>query len=175
MLNKKREIIEKMPEKTIQVLLELAISWETQARDLYAKFANLFNHEPKVSAFWIQLSKDESGHIDVLKNILNNISTEKRLMEVGNERWNSVTRVEGLIKEASTRKVSTLSDAYELAHQLEMSEVNTLFKILTNNYLPDEEGHKFILSEVTEHIERLMRFGEEYTQSQRRHINVRSI
>jgi rubrerythrin len=164
-----------MPEKTIQVLFELAISWETQARDLYVKFANLFNHEPTVSAFWIQLSKDESGHIHVLKNILNNISTEKRLMEVGNERWNSVTRVEGLIKEASTRKVLSLSDAYELAHQLEMSEVNTLFKILVNDYLSDEEGHKFMLSEVTKHIERLMRFGEEYTQSQRRRINVRSI
>ena len=53
-----------MPEKTTQVLFELAINWETQARDLYANFANLFNHEPKVSAFWIQLSKDESWHIE---------------------------------------------------------------------------------------------------------------
>jgi rubrerythrin len=164
-----------MPEKTIQVLFELAINWETQARDLYADFANLFSHEPMVSAFWIQLSKDESGHIDVLKDILNTISTEKRLMEVGKEQWTSVARVEGLIKEASTRKVLTLDDAYELAHQLEMSEVNTLFKILANDYLPDEEGHKFILSDVKEHIVRLMKFGKEYTQSQKRRINVRSI
>jgi len=164
-----------MPEKTIQALLELAINWETQARDLYANFANLFNHEPKVSAFWIQLSKDESGHIDVLKDILNKTPTEKLLMEVSNEQWNSVTRVEVLIKEASTRKIQTLDDAYELAHQLEMSEVNTLFKILVNDYLPDEEGHKFILSDVKEHIDRLMKFGKEYTQSQKRRINVHSI
>jgi len=164
-----------MPEKTIQALLELAINWETQARDLYANFANLFNHEPKVSAFWIQLSKDESGHIDVLKDILNKTPTEKLLMEVSNEQWNSVTRVEVLIKEASTRKIQTLDDAYELAHQLEMSEVNTVFKILVNDYLPDEEGHKFILSDVKEHIDRLMKFGKEYTQSQKRRINVHSI
>lgn len=164
-----------MPEKTIQALLELAINWETQARDLYANFANLFNHEPKVSAFWIQLSKDESGHIDVLKDILNKTPTEKLLMEVSNEQWNSVTRVEVLIKEASTRKIQTLDDAYELAHQLEMSEVNTLFKILVNDYLPDEEGHKFILSDVKEHIDRLMKFGKEYTQSEKRRINVHSI
>ena len=110
-----------MPEKTIQALFELAINWETQARDLYANFTNLFNHEPKVSAFWVQLSKDESGHINVLKDILNKISAEKRLMKVGNEQWTSVARVEGLIKEASTRKVLTLDDAYELAHQLEIS------------------------------------------------------
>jgi len=164
-----------MPERTIQALFELAINWETQARDLYANFANLFNHEPKVSTFWIQLSKDESGHIDVLKDILKKTPTEKRLMEVGNEQWNSVTRVEGLIKEASTRKVLTLDNAYELAHQLEMSELNTLFKIFVNDYLPDEEGHKFILSDVKEHIERIMKFGKEYTQSQKRRINVRSI
>jgi rubrerythrin len=164
-----------MPEKTIQALLELAINWETQARDLYANFANLFNHEPKVSTFWIQLSRDESWHIDVLKDILNKISIEKCLMKVSNKQWNSVTRVEGLIKEASTSKIQTLADAYELAHQLEMSELNTLFKILVNDYFPDEKGHKFILSDVTEHIERFMKFGKEYTQSQKRHINVHSI
>jgi rubrerythrin len=168
-------IIEEMPEKTIQVLFELAINWETQARDLYANFANLFNHEPKVYAFWIQLSKDESGHIDMLKEILGKTPTEKLLMLVGNEQWQSVTRVEGLIKEASTRKVLTLDDAYELAHQLEMSEVNTLFKMLVNDYLPDKEGYNFILSDVKEHIDRLMKFGKEYIKLQKRHINISSI
>jgi rubrerythrin len=164
-----------MSEKSIQALLELAINWETQARDLYANFANLFNHEPKISAFWIQLSKDESGHIDVLKDILNKTPTEKLLMKVNNEQWNSVTRVEGLIKEASTCKIQTLADAYELAHQLEMSELNTLFKILVDDYLPDEEEHKFILSDVKEHIDRLVKFGKEYTQSQKKRINIQSI
>jgi rubrerythrin len=164
-----------LTKKTLQHLFELAINWETQARDLYAKFANLFNHEPKVSAFWIQLSKDESGHIDVLKDMVKKISKEKLLMEVSNEQWNSVTRVEGLIKEATTKEVNTLSDAYEMAHQLEMSELNTLFKIFVKDYLPDEEGHKFIMADVTEHIDKLMTFEKEYTQSQRRHINVHSI
>jgi rubrerythrin len=175
LIHYRRWVIEEMPEKTIQALFELAINWETQARDLYANFANLFNHEPKVSAFWIHLSKDESGHIDVLNDLLKKTPTENLLMAVGNEQWTSVTRVEGLIREASTRKVLTLNDAYELAHQLEMSELNTLFKMLVNDYIPDKEGHKFILSDVTEHIERLMQLGEEYAQSQRSRINVRSI
>ena len=161
-----------MAEKTMQLLLELAINWETQAQDLYAKFAKLFNHEPKVSAFWKQLSKDESRHRKVLKDFLNEIPREKLLAEMGNEQRNSVIRVEGLIKEAGSSKIETLEDAYELAHQLETSEINTLFKMLVNEYLPDEEGYKFILSDVNEHIEMLMKFGKEYTQSQRRRINV---
>ena len=37
------------------------------------------------------------------------------------------------------------------------------------------KGHKFIVSQVTEHIERLMRFGKEYTQSHRKLINARSL
>lgn len=164
-----------MSEKTLQVLFEFAIKWETIAHDLFADFANLFSHEPKVSIFWIELSKDESGHIGVLKDILNKIPTKKRLMKVSNEHWNSVRQVEELIKEASERKILTLDDAYELAHQLETSEVNALFKMLVIDCLPDEEGHKFIVSEVTEHIEKLWRFGKEYTQSQRRRINVHSI
>ena len=164
-----------MDEKTIQLIFELAINWETQARDLYSNFAKLFNHEPKVSEFWIQLSKDESRHIVVLKDILNTLSTEKRLMEISNELWTSVTRVEGLIKEATTRKVSTLDDAYELAHQLERSELNTLFKLIVNDYHTDEKVKKFILSDITEHIERLMKFGQEYTQSEKMHIKVSHI
>jgi hypothetical protein len=47
--------------------------------------------------------------------------------------------------------------------------------MLVIDYLPDEEGHKFILSEITEHVEKLMRFGKEYTQSNRKFINARSI
>jgi rubrerythrin len=165
-----------MPEKTVQMLFELAINWETQAHDLYTNFANLFNHEPNISAFWIQLSEDESGHIDVLKDILKKTPTEKLLTAVRNaEQWNYVTRVEGLIKDASTKKIQTLDDAYELAHQLEISEINTMFKMLVKEYLPDEEGHKFILSDFNEHIVRFMKFKKEYTQSEKRRINVRSI
>jgi rubrerythrin len=164
-----------MSKKTLEMLLELAINWETQAHDLFLDFANLFSHEPKVNEFWIQLSKDESMHIGVLTDILNNIPTEKRLMEVGTEQWNSVTQVEELIKEASTKKVLTLDDAYELAQQLETSEVNALFKMLVIDYLPDEEVHKIIVSEVREHIEKLMRFGKEYTQLHRRLVKARII
>jgi hypothetical protein len=163
-----------MSERTLQALFELAINWETHAHDLFADFANLFSHEPKVSAFWIQLSKDESGHVAVLKDILNKIPAEKRLKEVGNEQWNTVTRIEELINEFSSRKVLTLDDAYELAHQLETSEVNALFKMLAIDSLPDEEVHTFIASEVTQHIEKLMKFGKEYTQSYRKLIHARS-
>jgi rubrerythrin len=164
-----------MADKTIQLLFELAINWETQAYDLYAKFAELFSHEPKVSAFWKQLSKDESRHRKVLKDFLKEIPREKLLAEMGSEQRKSVIRVEGLINEATSSKIQTLDDAYELAHQLETSEINKLFKMLVNNYMPDKEGHKFILSDVKEHIEMLMKFGQEYTQSRRRRINVHSI
>jgi len=47
--------------------------------------------------------------------------------------------------------------------------------MLVYDYLPDEEGHKFILSDVKEHIDRLMQFGKEYIKSQKRRINIRSI
>jgi len=163
-----------MPDKTLQMLCKLMIDWESQARDLYLNFANLFSYDPKISEFWLQLSKDESGHIDVLTDILNKTPREKLLMELSNEKWNSLTRVEGLIKEASTKKIQTLNDAYEIAHQLETSEMNILLKMLVNEYLPDEEGYKFIFSDVTEHIEKLMKFGKEYTQSYRKLIHARS-
>jgi rubrerythrin len=164
-----------MADKTTQLLLELAIGWEMQACDLYAKFAKLFSHEPKVSAFWKQLSKDESRHKEVLKDFLKEIPREKLLAELGNEQQKSVVRVERLINEATTSKIQTLDDAYELARQLETSEINKVFKMLVNDYMPDKEGHKFILADVKEHVEMFVKFGKEYTQSHRRRINVRSV
>jgi rubrerythrin len=163
-----------MAEKTIHLLFELAINWETQAHELYANFAKLFSHEPKVSAFWKQLSKDESRHRKILIDFLKEIPRVKLLEEMSKEQRNTVMRIEGLIKSADITKIQTLDDAYELAHQLETSEINTLFKMLVNHYLPDDEGHEFILSDVNEHIEMLMQFGKAYTQSQRRLIYTRS-
>ena len=163
-----------MPEKTFQVLFELAIDWETHARDSYENFANIFSHEPKVSAFWRQLAKDESGHLKVLKNILQTISKEKLSAELDNMQWNAVIQVEGLINETSTRKVETLNDAYELAHSLETSEINTLFKMVVNDCLPEDQGDRF-MGDVNQHVHKLLQFGQEYTLSQRRGIRVHSI
>jgi len=50
-----------MPEKTIQVLFELAINWETQARDLYANFTNLFQVVPCYAIFFQERRKTRLG------------------------------------------------------------------------------------------------------------------
>ena len=164
-----------MSDKNLQKLFKNAISWESQMRDLYAEFANLFSNEPKVSSFWIELSKDESRHIGVLKDIQKKITTEKLLTAVDSKQWNAVVQVEKLMKEAAASNVLTLDDAYELAHELETSEINAFFKMLVINSVPNIEGVKFIEAEMTEHVDKLMSFGREYTQSYRKLINARSI
>jgi hypothetical protein len=43
--------------------------------------------------------------------------------------------------------------------------------MVVNDFLPEDKGQSFI-SDVTAHIKKLIAFGDEYTLSQRRSINI---
>jgi hypothetical protein len=58
--------------------------------------------------------------------------------------------------------IETLDDAYELAHGLEFSEVNTIFAFLAGEYVPSEHRKEFVRVEITRHLEKLTHFGENF-------------
>ena len=161
-----------MSDKNIQMLFERAMSWETKARDFYINLANLFRHEPRVSEFWLQLSEDEAGHIELLKETLDLIPMKERFVDVDDKQWNVVLQVDEFLKEASNTKILTLDDAYELAHQIENSEVNAVFRLLAIDSAPEKQMQQFILTQLTEHVDRLSKFGKQFTQDNRKSISV---
>ena len=161
-----------MSEMNIEVLFEYAIRWETQARDLYLNLATLFRHEPKVSEFWVLLSEDETRHIELLQETLDMIPIKERESKVSDKLWNVVLQVDEFLKEASNVQLLTLEDAYELAHKIENSEVNAIFRLLTIDLIPERREQKIILAQVTEHINSLFEFGREFPQANRKLISV---
>ncbi|MBN1506324.1 MAG: hypothetical protein JW955_05735, partial [Sedimentisphaerales bacterium] len=54
------------------------------------------------------------------------------------------------------RQVQNLDDAYEMAHDLESSETNTIFRFFITEFLPDKRIVTAILHHLSEHVERLM-------------------
>jgi Lhr-like helicase len=60
----------------------------------------------------------------------------------------------------------TLDDAYELAHELEHSEVNAVFQFLATDFVPSEERTEYVVAAITRHQNKLMRFNQSHGSRQ---------
>jgi hypothetical protein len=58
--------------------------------------------------------------------------------------------------------IKNLDDAYEIAHQLEFNEINTIFKFLANEVVPNNDRRGLLLSTLQEHQDKLMNFNENF-------------
>lgn len=150
-------------EKVITKLFDIAIECEYGATKLYKKFALLFSHVPEVSSFWKDLQNDEIEHARKLQHSRSTLSS-KQLMESPSEKiWNNSVMVHKKIKALSSTPVSNLNDAYEMAHELEYDEINSVFIFLSfenNNNLGDSKINPHI--EIIKHREKISQFSKRY-------------
>ena len=58
--------------------------------------------------------------------------------------------------------VFTLNDAYETAHELETSEINTVFTFIMKKFLPWEKRKEFLNAEFKEHQDKLIAFNKNF-------------
>jgi hypothetical protein len=58
--------------------------------------------------------------------------------------------------------VRTLDDAYNLAHDLEFSEVNAIFKFLILDVVPCKQSDAFIEHMINDHLKKLIDFSKNY-------------
>jgi rubrerythrin len=151
-----------MTTNTIEWLFERAISFESKACDFYATLAELFGHTPKVRHFWEEMSNDESRHVDMLREIRNTMPRSRLSEHVGEKERSSALKVAALLKGDLVARVTTLGDACELAHEIENSEVNAIFRILAVDSVADRSRREFLSAQIDEHLERLMGFSQEF-------------
>ncbi len=52
--------------------------------------------------------------------------------------------------------IRTLQDAYEIANELEHSEMNSVFEFLISYFIEDSETQTFLRAQLTDHVGRLM-------------------
>ena len=60
------------------------------------------------------------------------------------------------------RTVQTIADAYLLAHEIEFSEVNAIFKFLAVKSVSLEARSDFVLSQLSEHQEKITSFSRTF-------------
>jgi rubrerythrin len=165
-----------MSTHTMEWLFERAISWESAARDLYAMMAHWFPQDPSVSSFWQELSGDESRHAKFLHETRARLSGDQLGTPLGPKALEIARQVEALLTRIRVEELVTLDDAYELAHELESSEINLVFRMLTVELLLAEpERQDFLLTQVNDHLERFERFSQKFKKIDRRMIPIRRV
>ena len=161
-------------EQTIELLLEYAIEVEYKAAHVYGTLSKLFPHVPGLDAFWQGMKEDELGHAKVLHDTRKLMTPEQLLQDPGRRIWKDMANVQLMLSEDLFANVNTLEDAYQLAYDLEFSEVNAIFQFLAVECIPSETLKGFIRSMIDDHLKKVSEFSRTYgDKSWRSGIHVR--
>lgn len=147
---------------TIGTIFERAIGFEYKAAGVYKGFSGLFLHFQEISSFWQDLAEDETRHAERLQNICKSLTSEQLLSPCDNEMSRKVDITQRMVAEVSIPSIKNLDDAYELAHELEFSEANTIFKLMINEFIHSQKSKQFIISQLSEHQQKLVEFTNNF-------------
>ena len=156
-------------------LLELSIGFEEDTQKLYERWARKFSRLPDVAAFWRDYAKDEGTHARLLKELRARLSPDQKATLIECELVGDTRRLLISIEEDErAHKIIDLEQAYQYASQLERSEINPLFMIITSFFEADEEAKAMLRSLIDQHIHKVINnFPERISSStQRREIKV---
>jgi len=150
--------------QSVRILFEYAIAAEHYARELYCEFARLFAADPRVAAFWQRYAAEETGHARWLEQLLKKLPPETRDAPADIDKLEAARHIIKMPLAQALAQVETLEDAYQLAHELESSEINTIFDFLLFTFADDRQATQFARDQLRDHAARLYTgFPESYT------------
>jgi len=139
-------------------LLELALNAERAAQNLYRQLEEMFTHLPEVAQLWRQMAQDEAAHVAQLEKIRASLSREQLLAPVEPSVLEKARYHARFAAEDELAAIRSAEEAYQLAHSLEHSEVNTVFEFILTELLAPEAQRQFVTSQIEEHVARLEAF-----------------
>ena len=149
-------------EQTMAQIFEQAIEIEIKAASMYRKYTELFSHIPKMSAFWSELTKEEMDHANTLRAIHKSLTAEQLQVPCSNELLEKVKTTQRMLNNDLTASINNLDEAYELAHELEFSEINAIFRFLAIEFVSNVEREQFIVSQIEQHQQKLIDFSSDF-------------
>lgn len=155
-------MIQSGPEETVEQLFKHSIEIEYKAAHIYETLSKLFSHVPGLTGFWQGLMEDERRHVTILQEIQKLLTPEQLLAHSDQKMWEAVAGIQRKLSEDLVGAINTLDDAYELAHELEFSEVNAVFQFLAAECVPSDERKQFVRSEIEQHQKKLLDFGPNF-------------
>ena len=147
---------------TIARLFAKAIEIEYMAARFYEALTDLFPHMPGIAVFWRGLTADEMEHALILEETRKRLTPEQIESPADPKMWKSLTQIHQKLSKNLIEEIETLDDAYELAHDLEFSEVNAIFQFLTTECIPHETRIEFVRLAIQRHQSKLLDFTQNY-------------
>lgn len=157
---------------TLAELIDQAIVWEADLRDLYAGLSEAFPAYPSINEFWKHMAIEESSHGTLLRHARASIPDAQLSHRLGDNENQLVAAAREALAEASEIPLRTLDDAYEIAHTLESSEINIIFRLLLMAPISGEDMGTLLAAQFEEHIEKLNSFGLRYDPLFRKSVLV---
>ena len=162
--------------ETFGELFDQAIKMENEAASIYTEFSRLFSHIPEISAFWQGMVDDEILHAKTLEDIRKSLTRQQLLSPADKDMWENVARIQRMLSKDFIGSIETLNDAYELAHNLEFSEVNAIFEFLASEFIPSQKRKEFIILQITQHLQKLSDFRRYFGgRDRRKGITIRRV
>jgi rubrerythrin len=156
------EMIEQNIDLTVGEILESAIKIEKRVADLYAIFKKRFSYVPGMSDFWGDLRRDEISHMGELRVVYESMPAEKLGVLESRAISLSVHRAVISVEDVCLCRIQTLDDAYEIARNLEFSEINAIFEYLTMSFAAPSSPRDLITYQIDEHQQKLVDFDVLY-------------
>lgn len=150
---------------------KLAMNNESQAATLYVKFKEMFKTDLEATTFWDVMNKDELRHLALLKEIFASLASDILKQPTDAVTFQQAVKAQKDLDQVNLNNITNLDQAFELAHDLEFSEINIVFIYLVSCYHYSEEKLDMIIEEIDSHQVKLMDFGAEHrTKNWRRSI-----
>ena len=140
---------------TVAGLLELAITAEKAAEELYHGLEAKFAHHEDVAAFWREYAGEEAMHAEWLERLRDSLAPERLSAPADPGVLEEANRALQVSVERMLQDVHNLEDAYQLVNDLENSETNAVFDFLIANFAEDKKTQAFLRSQLKDHIGKL--------------------
>lgn len=141
---------------TVNELFELAISAELAAEHAYNRLAEMFAYYPEVNVFWKRYADEEVGHANWLKSLRERASAAELAAPADTNMFGMMHSLRELSVDPLLEKITNLDEAFQLAHDLENSEVNVVFTFLVDHFGADESTQAFIKTHLKNHTNHLL-------------------
>jgi hypothetical protein len=148
--------------KTVADLFRAGIVLEKRVGAIYGQLARRFDHHREVFDFWKGMQADEIGHAEALDQIRAALTAADLARPVDAKTWSGAADLERFLARDRVGPVKTLDDAYLLAHEIEFSEINAIFKFLAAKSIPFEDRADFVISQLSQHQEKITSFGRTF-------------
>ncbi len=146
-----------MPDtNTVDHLFTLAITAENAAEAMYLVLAQRFSPYAEVAQFWREMAHAETVHGRVLERM----RTRLEPAVLGAPATTVILRqAQEAAREdviAAAEAVVDLEEAFQLAHEIEHSEINTVFEFLVATFPENPATGEFLREQLQIHAQRLM-------------------